>query len=124
MTSRAAECITGEPQVTSKALRSSKYFALCIDAARRRRYSQAQIPNLVAIANTRSRKTAQSFGSVAPFAARILLKLLSSSPPIGQLALFALSADELSIAMPGPAPVCRTRHSSTSQRRIGGHRNL
>src|ERR1017187_1965785 len=33
---------------------------------RRRRYSQAQIPELVAYANPRSRQAAQSFGSASP----------------------------------------------------------
>ena len=105
------------------------------------RYSQAQIPDLVANAIPRFRQAAQSFGSATPFAARNSFKIqLSSHPiprpipgivrrddsvPIAASNLLALMPVPGSADVPGRTWLSRTAggRCSTSTSPMGGHRN-
>ena len=66
-------------QVPAKAQVLMKIVAQRIDGGRRWRYSQAQIPDLVAHANPRFRPPAQSSGSALSYALRIPVKLVDST---------------------------------------------
>jgi hypothetical protein len=124
-------------QVSAKALCGEKFTGGWIDAGRGWRYSQAQIPDLVAYANPRFSKAAQSIGSGSPCARKSTAKHINSDGCKARLARgrgdalglaavlpVPLYSDTLSTATPNPALMGRARLTSTSQRRTGGHRNL
>jgi hypothetical protein len=98
-------------QVTAKAQDSSKILVSRIDSQAGWRYSQAQIPDLVANANTRFRQPSQSFGSGSLNAARLYPKP-------------AHSFHSFESTLPVAAALRGDRYPSTPQRRTGGHRNL
>jgi hypothetical protein len=99
---------------------------------RRRRYSQAQIPELVAYANPRSRQAAQGFGSFALYAFRFPLKSMSPLQAFKRIAssFVGLLNAATSHTRPGPEPNAATRgltnqrFSLTTKFSPGGCRNL
>ena len=124
-------------QVPAKAQSPPKFISLCIDGGTHRRYSQAQIPDLVANAIPRSRHSAQSSGSALSRALRLpqnynLYLLVAMHPVCPNPPLFnrtvvfihAQSADKLPVATPHAAPLSPCRIPSTRQRHTGGHRIL
>jgi hypothetical protein len=124
-------------QVSSEARHSSNNYLRWIDGARSWRYSQAQIPDLVANANPRFPQTAQSFGSAMPHARRYPAKSINSSPRrhgVASSRVFASDSAEVADRTPAAdmlvntAPVSahsgRNRSTSTPTRPTGGPRFL
>jgi hypothetical protein len=70
---------------SSEAKFSRKFPLGCIDSRASRRYSQAQIPDLVAHANPRSRQAVQSFGLASPCAHPVLPHSVVDSWAAGHL---------------------------------------
>jgi hypothetical protein len=107
-------------------------IAALVDSCRRRRYSQAQIPELVAYANPRSRQAAQGFGSFALYAFRFPLKSMSPLQAFKRIAssFVGLLNAATSHTRPGPEPNAATRgltnprFSLTTKFSPGGCRNL
>jgi hypothetical protein len=123
--------------VPAKAQVGWKFIEGRIDAGTHRRYSQAQIPDLVANAIPRFRTPAQSFGSTSPCAFQSpetpnFDLLIAGHPARLNPTLFnrfglsadTRQADDLCIDTPYAVPLSRKRIPSTIQRRTGGQRIL
>jgi hypothetical protein len=124
-------------QVSSKARHSSNNHAPRIDVALRWRYSQPQIPDLVANANPRFPQTAQSFGSAMRQAGCFPQKSVNSllgrhggdassrvfASNLAEVADRTPAADILINAAPVPA-ASGNRFTSTHTRPTGGPRFL
>jgi hypothetical protein len=109
------------PQVTAKAPRFVKIHASWIDAARGWRYSQAQIPELVAHANPRILLAALSLGSVLSRVRRFPAKSIElpqrEKHPSGAKALTSLVGHTARLKS---CPFKTHKFTSTQQRRTGG----
>jgi hypothetical protein len=137
---------SGKQQVSARAYLSSNFFAQPIDAVSSWRYSQAQIPDLVANANPRFRQAAQGLGSALSRACcscvrhsaanpnrscASLRRLIGDPRPVplrtlrrASLAAIALPADSCRKPAPEAAPLSRIRTTPTQPRRTGGSRIL
>ncbi len=117
---------------SAKAQGESNLMNWRIDGIRRSRYSQAQIPHLVAIANPSPRKAAPHSGRALPCVAGILFKSRICRQPdrrktscapawAGILALAAQNADTFVVVLPRIVLSSHPRSTSTLQHRPGGH---